>query len=490
MWPYYVMAFLCGAFTMTLELVASRLVAPVLGVSLYTWTSVIGAALAGMSAGSLIGGWLADRYDAHRILGPILILSANAVALIVHALPLLHAAGAFLKVPLLRVAVPILIVFGIPSLSIGLVSPVLYRICLRRLERTGSTVGRLAASGSLGSIVGTFATGFWLIPTFGTRVIVLCVSGGLLVLGVLAMAWRSRGQRAVALILVTAITSVGIAGFTRASREGNTVESAYYQIRITTTKHPVGGVLKNLVLDSLIHSAANPDNPDFLWYEYERVSAWVLRNWAPANMRALFVGGGGYTLPYWVERHYPGSSVEVIEIDPEVTRIALKEFIAKPTSIISTNEDGRTAVNSLPADKKYDLVYGDAFNDLSVPYHLTTREFAESIRDHLSPNGVYVANIVDTPGGGFIRAFATTLSKVFPETWIVPGSAAATRGGRSTHLVIASMTPVPVDSWNPPDDVAFACTPSRPDNTGLVLTDDYAPVDNLLLPLFAEKLKR
>ncbi|MGE5541624.1 MAG: fused MFS/spermidine synthase, partial [Bacillota bacterium] len=310
MLPYYIFAFLCGAFSMTLELVASRLVAPVLGVSLYTWTSVIGAVLAGMSAGSFTGGWLADKYDARRILGPILMISAVAVALIVPVLPLLYVVGMFLKVPLLRVAVPILIVFGIPSFCIGLVSPVLYRICLRSLERTGSTVGRLAASGSLGSIVGTFATGFWLIPTFGTRVIVLCVSGGLLALGVLAMAWRSRRQRAVALILVMAIASAGIVTFSRTSRASNTVESAYYQIRITTTEHPTGGVLKNLVLDSLIHSAANPDNPDFLWYEYERISAWVLQNWAPANMKALFLGGGGYTLPYWVERHYPGSSVE------------------------------------------------------------------------------------------------------------------------------------------------------------------------------------
>ncbi|NPV71218.1 MAG: fused MFS/spermidine synthase [Firmicutes bacterium] len=488
MLAYYLMAFLCGGFTMTLELVASRLVAPVLGVSLYTWTSVIGAVLAGMSAGSFAGGWLADRRDPRQILGPILVVSGIAVALIVPILPALHLAIPFLKAPLLRVALPILAVFGIPCFAIGLVSPVLYRICLNDPARTGSTVGRLAASGSLGSIAGTFATGFWLIPAFGTRAIVLGVSGGLLFLGVLAMTWKSRRERAVALVLVAAVAVGSLAGLNRFVRDGNVIESAYYRIKIATSVHPVGGIVKQLILDNLIHSAANPDNPDFLWYEYERVSAWVIRNWAPENVRALFVGGGGYTLPYWVERRYPKGAVEVVEIDPEVTKIALSQFIVNPTKIVSLNEDGRTAVNNLPPGKKYDLIFGDAFNDLSVPYHLTTKEFAGLLRAHLSDNGVYVANIIDTAGGGFLDAFTTTLSQVFPHIWIVAGSASAAHGVRSPHLVLASASPLPVDKWTAPEDVDFAVNPREPKNKGLVLTDDHAPVDNLLLPLFAAKL--
>ena len=475
---------------MTLELVASRLVAPVLGVSLYTWTSIIGAVLAGMSAGSFAGGWMADRRDPRRLLGVLLMVAGSATALIIPALPALQFAAPLLKVPLLRVLLPILAVFGIPSFCIGLVSPVLYRICLNDLRRTGTTVGRLAASGSLGSIAGTFATGFWLIPAIGTRAIVLGVSGGLLILGILNMTCCRRWVKAASLMVLTALLCMGLFGrFPHGlAPDENTRESAYYLIKVTTAQHPTGGTVKKLILDNLVHSAANPENPDFLWYEYERVAAWVISNWAPPALRGFFIGGGGYTLPYWVERHYPGASIEVAEIDPEVTRIALKEFIRGSTRIVTYNEDARTALRNLPADRKYDLIFGDAFNDLSVPYHLTTLEFTRMVRSRMTDNGIYLVNVVDKPDGEFLNAIGSTLAAVFPNVWILAGSGAASYGGRSPHILVASSTSVDVDKWRSPCDVEFALEPKRASGGGLVLTDDHAPVDNLLLPVFAEKL--
>ncbi|MHB8918839.1 MAG: fused MFS/spermidine synthase, partial [Desulfocucumaceae bacterium] len=167
---YYLLAFFSGAFTMTREMVASRLIAPYVGVSLYTWTSVIGIVLAGISAGSFTGGWMADRFNPGRLLSYTMILAGIVTAAILPELPLIMGLSWPASwLPALKVVVPVTILFGIPSFVIGCISPVIYRICIQDLTCTGRTVGRLAASGSLGSIAGTFATGFYLIPAMGTR---------------------------------------------------------------------------------------------------------------------------------------------------------------------------------------------------------------------------------------------------------------------------------------------------------------------------------
>lgn len=179
---------------------------------------------------------------------------------------------------------------------------------------------------------------------------------------------------------------------------------------------------------------------------------------------------------------------EVAEIDPAVTRVALREFISPDTRIISHNMDARMAFKYLPKEKKYDFIYGDAFNDLSVPYHLTTCEFGQAIKSHLNKDGIYVANIVDKPTGNFLSAFAHTLSKVFPYVYILPGGESSILGNRGPNLVVSSLQELPWGSWRPKADLPFKIEARKPEG-GIFLTDDYAPVDNLLLPIFAERLR-
>ncbi len=488
---YYILAFLAGACTMSLELAASRIIAPALGVSLYTWTTVIGVVLLGGSAGSFAGGMLADRYDPRRLLGRLILVAGFVTLLILPSTPLIWWVGPLGDNPLARVLLPNLVLFGIPSFFTGLISPVIYRICVTDPKRTGSTVGRLAASGSLGSIVGTFATGFWLIPGFGTRTVVLGTGCALLILGTLHSTWGSPRRKAVALVAVTLAMALSFGTVATFFRSIFT-ESAYYAIYVIEEDDPEGGKLKKLLLDSLVHSGANPQRPDFLWYEYERIAAWVVENQMPKDARTLFIGGGGYTFPYWVERHYPNASIEVVEIDPEVTKVALKEFIYDSKRIVSINEDGRTALRNMAPDRKYDLIFSDAFNDVSVPYHLTTQEFDRNIKAHLTDCGLYLVNIVDRGDGGFLSGFSNTLAQVFKHVYILPGSvfASVDDTGRTPWIIVASENPVSFSSWQPPDDVFFAIEPRSPNPDGIILTDDYAPVDNLLLPVISEKLVR
>jgi predicted membrane-bound spermidine synthase len=488
---HYILAFLMGAFTMSIEIVAGRIIAPALGVSLYTWTSVIGAVLLGSSAGSFAGGMLADRYDPRRLLGRAILLAGVVTLLILPSTPLIWWVGPFGEQPLARVVFPTLVLFGVPGFFIGLVAPVIYRICVTDPERTGSTVGRLAASGSLGSIAGTFATGFWLIGWVGTRTVVLGIGCSLLVLGVLFSTWKSPRMKATALVAVVLTIALGF-GTAAAFFHSIFTESAYYAIFVLEEEDPEGGTLKKLLLDSLVHSGANPARPDFLWYEYERIAAWIIENRMPKDARTLFIGGGGYTLPYWVERHYPDATIDVVEIDPEVTKVALKEFIYDSRRIVSINEDGRTALRNMEPERKYDLIFSDAFNDVSVPYHLTTLEFDQNVKARLTSRGFYMVNIVDRGDGGFLSAFSHTLSRVFAHVYVLPGSvfAAVDDTGRTPWIIVASDEPVPFATWEPPRDVFFSTAPRGPDPKGILLTDDYAPVDNLLLPVINDKLRR
>ncbi|HEY8476058.1 MAG TPA: fused MFS/spermidine synthase, partial [Chloroflexota bacterium] len=257
-------------------------------------------------------------------------------------------------------------------------------------------------------------------------------------------------------------------------------------------------------LDHLVHSFNSLEDPTYLHYGYlrvyEDVTAYVASS-EPA-FRALFLGGGGYTLPRALEVRYPQSRLEVIEIDPEVTAVAYQEMgLPTDTRVVTYNHDGRLMVDELlRAGQRYHLIFGDAFNDLSVPYHLTTREFAEKVRGLLVDDGFYLVNVIDhLQEGQFIRAFARTLGEVFPHVYIMYEGAPWESGGLSTYVVVASNRPIDQEALERGarrgggDPVGTRIMPSERYRTWLaavpapVLTDEYAPVDNLIAPNFLRR---
>lgn len=640
-----ILAFLISFGFMALEMVAGRLVARHLGSSVYGWTSVIGVLLAGLSVGNYLGGRAANLIRNEKQ-ASWLFLIASALALTVlflenqpqkfrdiydsHALPSVLSLPLSLSklklglttIPLTwpyRVLLVVTAVFFLPAVAMGTVSPVVAKLAVDRLKRygrTGTAIGSVYAWGMVGSILGTFLTGFVLIDHLGALGVLLALAAvmGLAatVLGtVLHAAWAGipLGLCVIAFLPMAWAQKIGEDwGIREPVGDPQTTESKiawidesnYYYIKVENSAENDGSRLRTLVLDNLIHGYFFLGQPERLDYDYEHIYAMVAHRAAkaagkiqparetqsappapgelPANvfagdasetnpaashtrpddeailaagrnewipkvesstLKTLFLGGGAYTFQRHVQHVYPGTEVDVAEIDPAVTH-ANHMAIGLPadTTIKTFWGDARQFVERNQDVKQYDIVFGDAFNDFSVPWHLTTREFNEKINKMLSPSGVYMINIIDAyqsdenalaaadrkiertkteePDaqeriraehlaearrfGGFLGAWTATAKLTFPHVYIFGTDAVPGAGHRETFVVVASKQPLDLtDLGNRDDDPVFfkggyktQGSPYGPElekiilkdrSRGVILTDDYAPVENLLAPV-------
>ncbi|MER3441859.1 MAG: hypothetical protein C4296_10890 [Gemmataceae bacterium] len=533
-----VVVFIASFCTLVIELVAGRILAPYVGVSLYTWTSIIGVVLAGISVGAYLGGIIADRYPSHKTLGWLLFLSGVSAFTIPPLMNLLGE-GEFLRqyiaeklditIPLMaRVLILTVAVFFVPSTILGMISPVVVKLTVQNLETTGNVVGKIYAFSTLGSILGTFATGFFLIEWVGTRTLIFIV-GAVLVACAPLFGTMGRGRphpAALVACLIFLPSSTGLLyaksdAFLRAvdlfSHALFVKESNYYTIRVSEsedfhrdTNQPIE--LRKLVLDHLVHSYTSMDDPTYLHYEYlriyEEIIAW--RQWLQKKTDAdytfdiLFIGGGGYTLPRYIDHVYPRARVDVVEIDPWVSRVAEKYLDIEQRRIRTYNEDGRWYVMNCK-DRKYDFIIMDAFNDLAIPYHLTTREYNAHLKRLLKPDGLVMALVIDNIGKGrFLPSYMTTLWSVFDHlNLIVMEDWELEQIGHTTCIVVAGERPFDSASFRRflkerqdrgkeavsrvVDEPKMIFYLNSREPKPILLTDDYVPVDNLIAPLFEER---
>ncbi len=479
---------------MTLELVAGRIIAPQVGVSLYTWTSVIGVILAGMSLGNYLGGRLADRYASLGLLGVMLLLGglASLGVLVLARLPVLD----LVAWPLIaEIFLLITLLFFVPAMILGTISPIVVKLAIPDMARAGRTVGRLSAAGTAGSILGTFATGFWLISWFGTHTVIWGVAAVLLVMGAffLFADHRVAGKMALALVLLLSAGVVRL-GLTQGPC---LMETRYFCVKIQDDTRD-GRPVRRLILDRLVHSYNSLEDPTHLVYHYEQTYAELTAYQATQvdvarpdpSLRTLFIGGGGYTFPRYVEAVYPESAIDVVEIDPGVTEVAYAFMgLARDSGIVTHNEDARLFL-ARTVSVKYDLIFGDAFDDFSVPYHLTTQEFNERVRAWLEHDGLYIVNVVDGGAAHFLRAYVRTLRLTFAHVYVVPNVPTWRTISRDTFIVVAADVPLDLSAFGrqsrlvgrvlSPSEVDVLLADGRP----LILTDRYAPVEQLLAPVY------
>ncbi len=530
--------FIASFCTLVIELVAGRIMAPYVGVSLYTWTSIIGVVLAGISIGAYLGGLLADRYPRPTTLGWLLFFSGVGAFSIS---PLTNLVGGthFQTSLMVRILLITTIIFFGPACILGMISPVVVKLTLNNLAKTGNVVGKIYAFSTLGSILGTFATGFFLVSWMGTRNILITMGIILILSGLIFGGFfnRKRGIALFSILLVLIFLVIPLAGFYgyAALRPGEISistspipaletaygyafkppidedtyyfkESDYYTIKLKrSTKGNFGNPLESLVLDHLVHSYTDLNDPFYLEYEYIRIYEefvlWQAKN--RKSFKALFIGGGGYTIPRYIEAKYPNAEMDVVEIDPEVTRVVQKYLgIPEQTKIRSHNMDGRWFVMNSKEKGSFDFIFGDAFNDLSIPYHLTTKEFAMQLKALLKPDGLLLANVIDSmKKGQFMPSYIRTLEEVFGKgnVHLITLSSDFDNIGISTHVVVASPQKLDLDhfvkvvkkekgeamvSHVMPQDLLQKYLNER---YWVILTDDYVPVDNLIAPIFEER---
>ena len=263
--------------------------------------------------------------------------------------------------------------------------------------------------------------------------------------------------------------------------------------------------MESLALDHLVHSYTDLSDPLYLEYEYIRIYEEMVR-WQSSkrkSFKVLFLGGGGYTFPRFIEAKYPNAEIEVVEIDPQIIRVS-KEYlgISKKTKIRSINEDGRWFVMNCKEKESYDFIFGDAFNDLSIPYHLTTKEFAAQLKRLLKPNGLLLANVIDSfERGAFMPSYIRTLEEVFGKgnVHLLTLSSNYDHIGISTCVVVASPQGLDMEGFvkavkgNGDKEITSHVMPQDrlqqylKERTSVILTDDYVPVDNLIAPIFEER---
>ena len=263
--------------------------------------------------------------------------------------------------------------------------------------------------------------------------------------------------------------------------------------------------MEALVLDHLIHSYTDLTDPSFIEYEYIRIYEEIVR-WQVARrgpFKALFLGGGGYTFPRFIEATYPEAGVDVVEIDPEITRVA-HEYLGIPedTRIRSFNEDARWFLMNSKEGGQYDFIFGDAFNDLSIPYHLTTKEFALELKRLLKADGILMANVIDSfKVGLFMPSYIRTLEEVFGKgnVHLLTLTSDYDHIGISTNVIVASPKKLEMDDFvraikgkEEVEMTAYVMPPEQlqqylRDHPSIILTDDHVPVDNLIAPIFEER---
>ena len=469
------LVFLASGAVLVLEILGVRLLAPYVGLTLETTTSIIGAVLAGIAAGAAIGGYVADRTAPRRLLAALFV---GGGLLALATVPIVRAVGPGARGGGDSAAFAITLMTLLPAATVlSAVTPVVVRLQLRDLAVSGTVVGRLSAWATGGALAGVFGTGFVLVPLLPVSGAVLLV-GATLVLTGLALGVRAQmTTRRTALLVAVGSLGLGLVPF--ASGSPCETETTYHCARVVEDDARAGG--RTLLLDDLQHSYVDLDDPRHLDFDYARWIGDAVDAWAPAGepLDAVWVGGGGFTLPRWLAATRPGSRSRVLEVDAKLVSLVRERLgLRTGPALRVTLGDARTTLAREPPDSA-DLIVGDAFGGRSVPWHLATTEWLSEVRRVLRPGGLVALNLIDLPPLALLRAEAATLLSAFDDVRLVRQPEGALG---SNYVLLASERPLPAAVGSsargartlPHAEVAALARGAA------VLTDDDAPADQLL----------
>jgi MFS family permease len=403
------LVFVAAGAVLMLEILAVRLLAPYVGLTLETTTAIIGAALAGISIGAAVGGYFADRTDTRRLIVGLLVGGGLLTLLTV---PAVRWLGPGAREQGSLAALGITVVALVPAASVlSAVSPAVAHLQLHDLRVSGTVVGRLSAWATAGALLGTFGTGFVLVPLIPVTTAVLLIGAVLILIGLgLAMSSSLVSPPAIAGLVIAA---VALGALTAAQDSPCTRETKYTCARVAPD--PARSTGYELILNDTYNSYVDVKDPTYLGYPYIRwiVAAINAKTPPPKPLDMVVVGGGAFTLPRWLKATHPGSSSETLEVDQGVVDIDEERLALKTApDLKAIVGDARITMRDVESDSA-DVVVGDAFSGFTVPWHLTTKEWLEEAKRVLKPDGLYAMNMIDLGALEFFKAEAATMLEVF-----------------------------------------------------------------------------
>lgn len=470
--------FVAAGCVLVLEILSIRLLAPYVGLTLETTTSIIGAVLFGIAAGAGAGGWIADRVDPPRLVVGLL-LGGGLLALL--TVPIVRWLGPSADEGGTGAALEVTFAALVPVAAVlSAISPTVAHWQLRDLRMSGTVVGGLSAWATAGALVGTFGSGFVLVPLLPVSTSVLAV-GLLLVLSGILLGVRTRMFRAAA-VAGAALCAAGLAVIGPLLRSPCDAETSYHCVKLVDTPTPASGRI--LFLDREGNSYENLDDPrDLGPLRYTRWIAGAIETVGQpkAPLNAVFVGGGGFTLPRWLLATRPGSHANVLEVDKQLVEFDERHLGLKTSpNLRATTGDARLSMRRERSGSAV-VVVGDAFSGLTVPWQLMTTQWLREVRRVLKPSGFYALNMIDLPPLDLLRAEAATLLRVFANVRMITSAGKHGRPHGGNAVLIASNGRLPGQAGPPAggghmfDQAAIErlIAGAKP------LTDDYAPVDQL-----------
>lgn len=508
LWP---IVFVCGVASIAVEMCASRLIQPYFGDSLIIWACIIGFIIIYLSIGYYLGGRLGDRFPRPNFLYQLTGLAAFALGLIpVLSTPIFNIASEGFRTAdgllFFGSLLGIIVLFAIPVILLGCVSPFSVRLLVKNVRDAGRTAGKVSSLSTIGSIAGSFLPVLVFIPTFGTRTTLYIFSLTLLVFSTIGLSMTAKRRAPVfaALTVVIALLAAFVTFGIKTASTGTLLaekESAYNYIQVI--KRNNGQI--DLVLNEghAVHSIYNPNQAltGGPWDQY-MITPYFNANESEKDVKSmLMLGLGAGTVPKQLTKAY-GNQVQIdgVEIDPEIIAMGRKYFDMTEPNLNAIAEDGRYSL--ITSDKKYDIIGVDAYKQPYIPFHLTTKEFFQQVRDHLNPNGVAVIN-AGTPAVSnridyrLAETLAQTMRSVYPNVYMINLYKSS---GYYNTIVVATNQPTTLDNFK--KNISQNVTNSLVKQVGqraldsgsieewtgvsksgqppLVLTDDRAPIEQII----------
>ncbi len=436
----YITEFFAGVSVMAVELAASRLMAPYFSSSQIVYTIIIGTVMIAMALGNLYGGRSADKNPDPAVLYRRILVSAAWIAAIpllgryiilgISGILVLTVSTNFLTIAAFASC---MIVFVFPLFLLGTVTPSLVKYTVDSLDDSGSVVGRLGACNTIGSILGTFLPTFVTIPSVGTAATFIIFSGVLMAIGLAYFISRKQlGRTAVITFIVFVIATVFGTKASFAFWEDDLTyegESIYNYLQVKEDDRSI--ILSTNVLFGIQSVKMKEGDLTGLYYDYAlaapvmaqgaRRIAGIVSSSMPQEekpLKILILGNGSGTYASQCSRYFPGSEIEGVEIDQKITDLALKYF-DMPESVKVTTNDGRAYLQTI--EGRYDVILVDAYQDITIPFQMSSLEFFQLVYDHLEPHGVMAVNMnMHSDGEGSINQYLSdTISRVFANVYTV-----------------------------------------------------------------------